>query len=180
MTHEKPLPGSVYPKTQQAGSFEAVESDLPFQFSADAKKQYGKIRYAEKLGPGVYFITTSRDHSWSLGGEYLVVTSDSPAISDKAHAYGTPLPTNPITYLYSYNDYFDKGRWVVEYELHKYCLEHGIPLPKGESLQNDIARGMEVCPEYFGEFPIPAETPWGAPIQADKVGNGVFWLKTEQ
>ena len=154
--------------------------ELSFQFPAAVEKQYGKIHDAEDLGAGVYYISTYLPEDRYAGGEYLLVTADSPAISDAAHAYGTWLPTNPVTYLYSCEDYFEKGRWVVSYELHKYLTDHGIPLPEGESLQNDVARGMEVCPEYFGEFPIPTETPWGAPVQADKVGNGVFWLKTEQ
>lgn len=153
---------------------------LSFQFPAAVEKQYGKIHDAEDLGAGVYYISTYLPEDRYAGGEYFLVTADSPAISDAAHAYGTWLPTNPVTYLYSCEDYFEKGRWVVSYELHKYLTDHGIPLPEGESLQDDIARGMEVCPEYFGEFPIPVETPWGVPIQADKVGNGVFWLKTEQ
>ena len=154
--------------------------ELSFQFPAAVEKQYGKIHDAEDLGAGVYYITTYLPEDRYAGGEYFLVTADSPAISDAAHAYGTWLPTNPVTYLYSCEDYFEKGRWVVSYELHKYLTDNGIPLPEGESLQNDVARGMEVCPEYFGEFPIPTETPWGAPVQADKVGNGVFWLKTEQ
>ena len=154
--------------------------ELSFQFPAAVEKQYGKIHDVEDLGAGVYYISTYLPEDRYAGGEYFLVTADSPAISDAAHAYGILLPTNPVTYLYSCEDYFEKGRWVVSYELHKYLTDHRIPLPDGESLQNDVARGMEVCPEYFGEFPIPTETPWGAPVQADKVGNGVFWLKTEQ
>ena len=154
--------------------------ELSFQFPAAVEKQYGKIHDAEDLGAGVYYISTYLPEDRYAGGEYFLATADSPAISDAAHAYGILLPTNPVTYLYSCEDYFEKGRWVVSYELHKYLTDQGIPLPDGESLQNDVARGMEVCPEYFGEFPIPTETPWGAPVQADKVGNGVFWLKTEQ
>ena len=154
--------------------------ELSFQFPAAVEKQYGKIHDAEDLGAGVYYISTYLPEDRYAGGEYFLVTADSPAISDAAHTYGILLPTNPVTYLYSCEDYFEKGRWVVSYELHKYLTDNGIPLPEGESLQNDVARGMEVCPEYFGEFPIPTETPWGAPVQADKVGNGVFWLKTKQ
>ena len=154
--------------------------ELSFQFPAAVEKQYGKIHDAEDLGAGVYYISTYLPEDRYAGGEYFLATADSPAISDAAHAYGILLPTNPVTYLYSCEDYFEKGRWVVSYELHKYLTDQGIPLPDGESLQNDVARGMEVCPEHFGEFPIPTETPWGAPVQADKVGNGVFWLKTEQ
>ena len=59
-------------------------------------------------------------------------------------------------------------------------VDHNFPLPDGESLLEVRVRGMEVCPEYFGEFPIPTETPWGAPLQHDRLANGVFWLRTEK
>lgn len=37
---------------------------------------------------------------------------------------------------------------------------------------------MEVCPEYFGEFPIPDETPLGEPIRWETLWNGLYWLET--
>ncbi len=40
-------------------------------------------------------------------------------------------------------------------------------------------RGMEICPEYFGESPYPSETPWGQPTQWLKIANGLFWGKVE-
>ena len=68
----------------------------------------------------------------------------------------------------------------MTYEIDKYLVDHNFPLPDGESLLEVRVRGMEVCPEYFGEFPIPTETPWGAPLQHDRLANGVFWLRTEK
>lgn len=81
---------------------------------------------------------------------------------------------------YSTEDYFNKPRWVVTYEIHKYLVDQGIPLPDGESLAEDRVRGMEVCPEYFGEFPVPVETPWGPILQYDKLWNGIYWLETAE
>lgn len=73
--------------------------ELSFQFPAAVEKQYGKIHDAEDLGAGVYYISTYLPEDRYAGGEYFLVTADSPAISDAAHAYGILLPTNPVTYL---------------------------------------------------------------------------------
>ena len=64
-------------------------------------------------------------------------------------------------------------------EAYKYMEEHGIPLPERESIWETELRGMEVCPEYFGEFPVPTNTPWGPTIQHIRLWNGLDWLKTE-
>ena len=154
-------------------------SELPFSFNG-LEAEYGTIHYAERICPGVYYISaaTSMIRPY-IGSEYYVVTEDSPAISPSARAYGTPLPANPKLLLYHMDDCFDKGRHVVGYEVHKYLVEHGCPLPENESLLADQVWGREVCPEYFGEFPIPEETPWGIPVRHEKVWNGLYWLETE-
>lgn len=154
-------------------------SKLPFDFHV-IEDQYGQIHYAEVICPGVYHIGTKGDGANQFFlEEYIVVTVDSPAISPEARAYGEPLPTIPRTYLY-HHDYDCKGRHVIEYEAHKYLAEHGLPLPEGCSLESDRAFGMEVCPEYFGEFPIPAETPWGPVLRHDRLWNGLYWLETAE
>ncbi|MBS6217602.1 MAG: hypothetical protein KH704_11850 [Clostridiales bacterium] len=154
-------------------------SELPFTFHG-LEDQYGQINHAEAICPGVYYIATkfSSDRP-RLGGEYLVVTEDSPAVSPEARAFTTPLPTIPRTFLCDY-DYDCKGRHIVEYEAHKYLVAHDLPLQEYESLEEDRAFGMEVCPEYFGEFPIPEETPWGNVIRHDRIWNGLYWLETAQ
>lgn len=154
-------------------------SELPFTFHG-LEDQYGQINHAEAICPGVYYIATkfSSDRT-RLGGEYLVVTEDSPVVSPEARAFTTPLPTIPRTFLCDY-DYDCKGRHIVEYEAHKYLVAHGLPLQEYESLEEDRAFGMEVCPEYFGEFPIPEETPWGTVIRHDRIWNGLYWLETAQ
>lgn len=150
-------------------------TDLPFNFMG-YEDQYGIIMYGETTCPGVYYTVTRLPHSFC--GEYIVVTEDSPAVSSKAKSYGKLLSTTPPVLLCEL-EYFDKGRWVVIYEAYKYMEERGIPLPEGESLWEAELRGMEVCPEYFGEFPVPTNTPWGAPIQHIRLWNGLDWLKTE-
>ena len=154
-------------------------SELPFNIET-VDNTYGNICSAEELGPGVYYIATSTAANCNFTNEYLVVMASSPAISSEAHKYGKLLPESPPVYIYSHNDYYDKGRHVVYYELHKYLMEHHIPLPETTSLQDDIESGIEVCPEYFGDFPIPANTPWGAAIRSELLLNGVLWLKTDK
>lgn len=152
-------------------------SELPFDFHT-VEDQYGTIHFAEFICPGVYYIVTkSNETTPRFLTEYIAVTEDSPAISPEAQSYGIPLPISPRVYLYEY-DYDCKGRHVVEYEAHKYLAEHGLPLPEGCFLASDKAFGMEVCPEYFGEFPIPAETPWGSVLRYDRLWNGLYWLET--
>ncbi|EHO26491.1 hypothetical protein HMPREF0995_04760 [Lachnospiraceae bacterium 7_1_58FAA] len=154
-------------------------SELPFDFHT-VENQYGTIHFAETICPGVYYIGTKGNKiSPHFLTEYIAVTEDSPAISSEARAYGVQLPIIPRVYLYD-NDYDCKGRHVVEYEAHKYLAEHGLPLPKGYSLESDKSFGMEVCPEYFGEFPIPEETPWGPVLRHDRLFNGLYWLETAE
>ena len=56
-------------------------SELPFNFDG-LEPQYGQIKHAELICPGVYFIMTKFNTDRPrFAGEYLVVTEDSPAIS---------------------------------------------------------------------------------------------------
>lgn len=73
-----------------------------------------------------------------------------------------------------------KGCHIIAYEVYKYLAERNLPLSEGDSLEEERMWGMEVCPEYFGEFPVPTETPWGVPAQHERLWNGLYWLKTEQ
>lgn len=170
----------ILPKTRPArkiivGIEQTPVSALPFTFG-----DMGAVHYAEILCPGVYFVAVkSRRKPPFFASEYLVVTEDSPAISPQARAYGAPLPASPGALFYEY-EYSNKGRHIVEYEAHKYLVEHGVPLPEGCSLAADQSFGMEVCPEYFGEFPIPTETPWGPPLRCQRLWNGLYWLKTAE
>lgn len=144
------------------------------------EKEYGPIGRMELLCPGVYEVATGPSEKHPLCGvECIVVVGDSPAVSPEARAYGTPVPDDPDVLVYNFERYFSKARCVIQYEVHKYLADHDLPLPQEGSLAEDRARGMEICPEYFGEFPQPSETPWGPPVQGMKITNGLFWLKTE-
>lgn len=74
-------------------------SELPFNFDG-LEPQYGQIKHAELICPGVYFIMTKFNTDRPrFAGEYLVVTEDSPAISPEARNFTTPLPTIPRMFL---------------------------------------------------------------------------------
>lgn len=156
-------------------------SDLPFNVHA-FESRYGKIRSAEKLCPGVFrILTVPIPLDQFICSDLFVVMADSPAIPLTAKSYGIPLESSPeVLVVYCNADYFDKSRWVMTYEIDKYLVDHNFPLPDGESLLEVRVRGMEVCPEYFGEFPVPTETPWGPLLRYDRLANGVFWLQTAE
>lgn len=152
-------------------------SNLPFYFIGDEEELYGEICYGELICPGVYYVFTKFD-GLRIGGEYLVVTANSPAISSAARAFCIPLLVGNA--VLCKKEYYDKGSHVIAYEAYKYLVEHNLPLPEGCSLKEEKIWGMEVCPEYFGEFPIPTETPWGIAVQHDRLENGLYWLRTEK
>ena len=154
-------------------------SELPFSFDG-IEEDYGPIKHAELVCPGVYYITTERFAKRPIcGAEYIAVTDDCPAISPTARTYGKPLPINPKVLLYNCEDIFDKGWSIVRYEMHKYLADHDLPLSYNDLLDDEMF-GMAICPEYFGEFSIPTETPWGKVLRSDKLWNGIYWLETEE
>ena len=155
-------------------------SELPFNFDK-VKHIYGSIRSAELYCPGAYYIFTQFSHiELFRGTEYLVAAKDCPALSPKARAYGLPLLGNPRFLIYDCDDYFNQGKFVAMYEIYQYLTAHGLPIPAYTTLEETKLWGMEVCPEYFGEFPIPTETPWGPPLRHSYLWNGLYWLETKQ
>ena len=71
-------------------------------------------------------------------------------------------------------------RWAVYYEILKYKTMHNHPLPEGESLQDTALYGMELCPDYFGTYPVPPQTPWGRTLRHRPLDNGIYWMETDQ
>lgn len=152
---------------------------LPFDTSA-LEAQCGPIRCAEAVCPGVYRIAAGSGGPGAFSAEYLVALEGSPALSARARACGTPLPAPQGAVLYALEDYCNPARHVAEYEIHRYLAAHGLPLPAGYDLAEQLARGREICPDYFGRFPVPAQTPWGAVLRWDCIWNGLFWLETAE
>ena len=98
---------------------QVIKEELPFDVYA-YEKEYGPIRTQEELCPGIYQIRNGPVPPWHFCTEYIVVLKNSPAISDEAKGYGTPSKEVPEILMYSTEDYFNKPRWVVTYEIHEY------------------------------------------------------------
>lgn len=136
---------------------------------------YGEIRSYEEECPGVYYLVVL--HEDGSGQEYCLVFEDAP-ISWDARALGRPLKTVPaLAYLL---DSEDGGRSAVKYEILKYKIAHGLSIPDGTSLRDTALYGMELCPDYFGTYPVPPQTPWGYTLRYRPLDNGIYWLETDQ
>ena len=122
--------------------------------------ELGKILQWEEECPGVYYIGVLPDGG--TGQEYYLVLENAP-ISQEARTMGRRLET--VLALVYLLDSEEGPRWAVYYEILKYKMLHGLPLPEGESLRNAALYGMELCPDYFGTYPVPPLTPWGYTLQ---------------
>ena len=104
--------------------------------------------------------------------------TDAP-ISQEARALGKPLDDSSGL-LYPI-DPPREGAWTaVMYELRKNGIAHGDSEDSGWTLSDASSLGMELCPAYFGTFPVPPCTPWGWTLRWRALENGVYWLETSQ
>lgn len=137
--------------------------------------ELGKIQQWEEECPGVYYLAVLPDDK--SVEEYYLVLENAP-ISQEARSMGRPLQTFPaLVYLL---DSEDGARAAVKYEMLKYKTAHGLPLPEGASLRDTALYGMERCPDYFGTYPVPPQTPWGYTLRHRPLDNGIYWLETDQ
>ena len=151
--------------------------DLPFNF--EGIDDYGEIFYAELECPGVYYIAIEIRDEMVAFAEYYVITKEAQAISGEARRYGQQLQERPNLLLYRYGE--DSSGWmIIRYEIYKYLTAHGVVLPGGDSLCEAAYCGMELHPEYFGEFPVPALTPLGNTTRHRRIDNGIYWIETDQ
>ena len=141
--------------------------------------ELGEVTGWEELCPGVYSLTVQPDSdSVSPCSEYYLVLPGAP-ISREALALGRVLDGIPGL-LYAI-DPPDEGGWTaILYELCKNQSRHGSPPLEGWSLSDAAMEGMELCPSYFGSFPVPPYTPWGWTLRYKALDNGVYWLETSQ
>ena len=115
--------------------------------------EIGRVQDWEELCPGVYYlnIQPDPDGKYSCGEFYLVL--DSAPISQGARALGSPL-LGTTALLYPI-DPPDEGAWTaVLYELCRNGFTH-----EGWTVTDAAMEGMELCPAYFGSFPVPPRTP---------------------
>lgn len=141
--------------------------------------ELGQILDWEELCPAVYSLTVQPDpDSVYPCSEYYLVLPGAP-ISREALALGRALDGIPGL-LYAI-DPPDEGGWTaILYELCKNQSRHGSPPLEGWSLADAAIEGMELCPTYFGSFPVPPYTPWGWTLRYRVLDNGVYWLETSQ
>ena len=139
----------------------------------------GKVLDWEELCPGVYYLGVQPDPDSAYPcSEYYLVLPDAP-ITREARALGRSLEGIPGL-LYPI-DPPDEGGWTaILYELCKNQFRHGSPAFESWSLADAAMEGMELCPSYFGSFPVPPYTPWGWTLRHKALDNGVYWLETSQ
>lgn len=133
----------------------------------------------EETCPGVYHLTVAPhpDSEYSCRECYLVLP-DAP-ISREARTLGRPLDRSPGL-LYPI-DPPKEGAWTaIVYELRKHEIAHGVPVTSGWTLADAAMEGMELCPSYFGAFPVPPRTPWGWTFRHRALDNGIYWIETSQ
>ena len=130
--------------------------------------------------PGVRYVGfTTDDCAWAI--EIYVVELCSPAISDEAKKYGIPFPDRPDLLLYDLTD-IRSGKGIIEYEMHRYCVRNNIPPLDDlcDAFYDTAIFAMDTNPEYFGQVPVPIDTPHGRTTRSKVLVNGVAYLETDQ
>lgn len=135
----------------------------------------GEVSFYEEEAPGTYYLNIQTKDG--LHQEYYLVLDEAP-ISQEARSMGRQVENIPaLVYLI---DSEESGRWAVKYEILKYKVLHNLQLSKWESLHEIALYGMEMCPEYFGEFPVPGVTPWGHTLRHRLLDSGIYYIETSQ
>ena len=150
---------------------------LPFDL-ASLSGEYGEVLRAELECPGVYSLQLSPTEGHPYHHEMFLVTAEAP-ISQEARSYGIQDAHLPGLLLYEYEG--QDGAWkIIEYEILKYRVKNRLPLGEFDDLHTAALYGAEVCPVYFGAYPVPGLTPWGYTTRHKAIQNGVYWLETDQ
>lgn len=152
------------------------ENEFPLDIGREVRGM-GMIKAVEQEIPGVYFLSIGPDLDFAPCKEYYAVFKNASAVSKEARTYGRQLPDLPEVLFYQM--YGGDGGWkIISYEIEKYRRKHRCSTPGGPSLLEIAWEGMEIHPEYFGSYPVPAETPWGYTVRHKAISNGVYWLET--
>lgn len=146
--------------------------DFPFDIEYDV----GEIILSMKEAPGVYYISSRKENQQS-SSQYYIIDKATPIISLSAKKYGKTLKGHNGLLLYNIED-VAAGQKIVEYEIARYKLKNNDPEVTQEALSDIASTGMETNPEFFGHFPVPAQTPLGKMIRYKTLSNGIFWIET--
>lgn len=141
---------------------------LPFEMNNEV---WGDVLRWERPAPGVFDIYTT------LESFYAVVKEHNKSISQKALQCAEKCD-NGVYYFAQ-----EEQQIIVEYELLKMRLKDATPDLVG-SIQESMSAlddlGKEICPEYFGIWPTPAETPWGHVDKCVEMAPGIWLLRVGQ
>jgi len=144
------------------------------------KAELGDILEMEEVCPCVFYVAAfDIDASLPCTCEYYVVRDNASMLSNKAKAYGRELSAAPELLIYPWSK-DDSGWRIVKYEANLYLHKKGKLPDAEEELRDDIAFGREFHPDYFGCYPLPAVTPWGASVCYVELDPGIFWIVTRQ
>jgi ABC-type multidrug transport system fused ATPase/permease subunit len=137
----------------------------------------GKIVRASQECPGVYYIAARKQDAkfWQTNTMWWKKTS--PVISKEAMAYGKMPEEDSHVLLYSFAEE-RQGYKIIEYEIYRYQIRHGIYADGQTSLRDIAFYNMEYHPEYFGTYPVPLATLRGRTARYKLLMNGVFWIET--
>ena len=138
----------------------------------------GEIVRAYQECPGVYYVAARKQDGKFLADEYYVVEVSSPAISKEAMTYGGRVEEDAHVLLYPFAEE-KQGHKIIEYEICRYQVRHGIQADGQTSLRDIALYNMEYHPEYFGPYPAPIVTPHGRTVRYKTLLNGVFWMETD-
>ena len=152
-------------------------ADLPFDLHS-LEQEYGSVEQAELKCPGIYYLRVAPPAEHLTNVWLYIVTGDAP-ISKEARQFGKPAPEQPELRLFE-RESRDCHWMVIEYEILRYRAKNKLPLGEFDNLHTASAYGMEVCPEYFGTYPVPSLTPWGYTARHKTIHNGVYWIETDQ
>ena len=108
----------------------------------------GIVTEAELAMPGVYDAVLE-DTETGVAVEAFIVLKNAVEISAAAKQYGKTDPDHSDCLVYM-EDGDGNTRYIIGYELFRYRILHGLPLPEGDTIRSIAATGAEMFPEYFG------------------------------
>lgn len=150
---------------------------LPFDLK-DCREEFGLIKTAVMKCPGIYLLHMFAIADHFTGLDFYVVT-EAADIPSEARSYGRRLPTHPDLLFYQHGNE-DHSHFIIEYEILKFYFKNNLPFDEYGNLHDLAISGMEVCPSYFGTFPVPTLTPWGYTARYKTLHPGAFWIETDQ
>jgi len=138
----------------------------------------GKIVKLDEVFPGVYSASLKIPGERPCRAAYFMY-QDCPNIPDSAKRYGRLVPGYRGLLMFM-DERTSVPSYVVDYEILRCKLLHGMPVSEGENLRTIANTGAELYPDYFGPLPPPYKTPWGYTTRCKALTTGVFYLETDQ